>query len=258
MSPAPNKALIAEVAALQRKKSREETGRILVETRHPIEEAVRAGLTLHEWFVLQGAPQESLPKEALSKPAFEVDEKAMARMASTSSPPPCLAVFEAPRPSLEIKGDLVLVLDALQDPGNIGTLLRSAMAFGFETVVLVGDCVEPYNPKVIRASTGLVLALNILELSSADELAGLFPASQWKLYVTSGQARAQSYETCEYAGPCAIVLGNEGQGVSQAITALPGVRLMTIPMMPRVESLNVAVSGSVIMAEAAAFRRRNA
>lgn len=252
-----SKGLIQEVASLKQKKFREETGRILVEARHPIEEALKAGLTLHELFFLKDAPADSLPKSALPKAALEVEEATMARMASTNSAPPCLAVFDAPTLVTKVQGSLALVLDGLQDPGNLGTLVRSAVAFGFETVILAGQTVEPYNPKVIRSSAGLVFALNILE-TSAEALSEYLPSDDWHLFTTTGHPSAQSYKEVDYSGHCAIVLGHEGQGVSPALTSLSSVQAITIPMSSSVESLNVAVSGSVIMAEAAAYRRTQA
>jgi RNA methyltransferase, TrmH family len=252
-----SKSLIQEVASLKQKKFREETGRILVEARHPIEEALKAGLTLHEIFFLKDAPPESLPKHPLPKAALEVEETTMARMASTNSAPPCLAVFEAPSSAVKVQGNLVLVLDGLQDPGNLGTLIRSAVAFGFETVILTGQTVEAYNPKVIRSSAGLVFALMVLECATND-LIEYLPTQDWKLYTTTGHPDAQSYKEVDYSGRCAVVLGNEGQGVSSDLTGLSSVKPITIPMSSSVESLNVAVSGSVIMAEAAAYRRTKA
>jgi TrmH family RNA methyltransferase len=253
MHTAP-KSLIQDVASLKQKKFREETGRILVEARHPIEEALAAGLTMQSLFFLEAAPADSLPKGQMPVEAIEVDEATMARMASTNSPPPCLAVFERPLSAKEVQGNLVLVLDSLQDPGNLGTLVRSAVAFGFETVILVGQSVEAYNPKVIRSSAGLIFAMAVIE-TQTDALLQHLPAPNWTILTTSGQSNAQSYKNVDYSGPCALVLGNEGQGVSSTIASLPSARAITIPMTSRVESLNVAVSGSVIMAEAAAFRR---
>jgi TrmH family RNA methyltransferase len=257
MMHAVPKALIQDTASLKQKKFREETGRILVEARHPIEEALAAGLTMQSLFFLETAPMDSLPKGQIPIQAIEVTEASMAKMASTNSPPPCLAVFKSPPSSQKVKGDLVLILDGLQDPGNLGTLVRSAVAFGFETVILTGHSVEPYNPKVIRSSTGLIFALTVIEAKS-EAIPQHLPASEWTILTTSGKSSATSYKSVDYAGPCALVLGNEGQGVSSAIAALPSAQAITIPMTKRVESLNVAVSGSVIMAEAAAFRRNNA
>lgn len=252
---AVSKGLIQSVAALRQKKYREETGRILVEARHPIEEAIRAGLTLHEVFLLKDAPLDSLPRCPLPQAAHVVDEATMSRMASTSSPPPCLAVFDTPKPAQKLQGELVLVLDGIQDPGNLGTLARSAAAFGFKSLILTDDSVEPYNPKVIRSSAGLIFTLHILERPT-KELPQLLDG--WRLFITTGHSNAVSYRAVDYTGHCAIVLGNEGQGVSPALFELPGAQAITIPMDSAVESLNVAISGSVIMAEVSAARQNAA
>jgi TrmH family RNA methyltransferase len=251
---APSHQLIKDVAALKQKKFRDERGLMLVEGRHPIEEALRAELKLQQAFVLADQPPDGLPKVAWPVSPVVVDETVMARLSSTSSAPPCLAVFEKPKPPSQVQGDLVLLLDGLQDPGNLGTLIRSAVAFGVDSVVLTGDSVESTNPKVIRASAGLIFALPILECGR-DALPDLFPASDWTIYTTTGAPEALPYRTADYTGRCVIVLGNEGRGVSSDLFADRPLRVLTIPMDARVESLNVAVSGSIILAEAAAHRK---
>lgn len=250
----PTTALIKEIAALKQKKFRDETGHILVEGRHPIEEAFRAGLKLHHLLIQVDAPVDSYPNIEFSLEPLSVDGTIMARIATTNSPPPCLAVFDCPKPVTQVQGNLVLVLDAIQDPGNLGTLIRSAVAFGFETVILAGDTVEAYNPKVIRASAGLVFAVPMMQVSTAELKQALEP-SAWTVWTTTGQPNATPYKEADFSGQCAIVLGNEGRGVSPSLLADTTVRSLTIPMTERVESLNVAVSGSIIMAEAAASRR---
>ncbi|HEY9686715.1 MAG TPA: RNA methyltransferase [Coleofasciculaceae cyanobacterium] len=251
---APSHQLIKDVAALKQKKFRDERGLILVEGRHPIEEALRAGLKLQQAFTLADQPADSLPNVAWPMSPVVVDEAVMARLSSTSSAPPCLAVFKKPKQPAQVQGDFVLLLDGLQDPGNLGTLIRSAVAFGVDSVVLTGDSVEPTNPKVIRASAGLVFALPILECEH-DALPDLFPASDWTIYTTTGVQKALPYRAVDYTGRCVIVLGNEGRGVSKDLFPDYTLQALTIPMDERVESLNVAVSGSVILAEAAARRK---
>jgi TrmH family RNA methyltransferase len=251
---APSHQLIKDVAALKQKKFRDERGLILVEGRHPIEEALQAGLSMREAFVLADQPPGSLPNAVWPNAPMVVDETTMARMGSTSSAPPCLAVFEKPKPVTRVQGDFVLLLDSLQDPGNLGTLIRSAVAFGADSVVLAGDSVEPTNPKVIRASAGLIFALPVLACKH-DVLPEIFPAGDWTVYTTTGAPEALPYRAADYSGRCVIALGNEGRGVSPGLFANRPVRTLTIPMDTRVESLNVAVSGSIILAEAAARRK---
>jgi TrmH family RNA methyltransferase len=248
----PSLAIIKEVAALRQKKGRDESGLILVEGRHPIEEAIRAGLKLKYAFVLPTHPGH-LPGEAYSQTACIVDEKTMRRFCTTDSPPPCLAIFERPMPPGHFHGALALVLDSIQDPGNLGTLIRSAIAFGVDGVILTGDWVEPYSPMVIRASAGLVFMLPVFGVEQTA-LSGLLSAEDWKIYATTGQAQAMHYREVDYTGRCAIVLGNEGRGISDNLFPNREVQALTIPMAAVVESLNVAISGSVIMAEASVRR----
>lgn len=249
----PTAQQIKDTASLKQKKDRDANGLILVEGRHPIEEAWKAGLRLKHWFAQKDAPASSLPNVSLQSAALVADEKQMARMSSTSSAPPCIAVFEKPASQSKITGDLLLILEDLQDPGNLGTLIRSAIAFGFDSVILAGDSVEPWNPKVIRASAGLVFAIPVLQLNQATLLTQL-ENTPHQLYVTTGKPGSQSYRTTNYTGPCAIVLGNEGRGVSPELLNHPKAQALTIPMDARVESLNVGISGSIILAEVAAHR----
>ncbi len=248
----PSLTLIKETAALRQKKGREERGLILVEGRHPIEEALRAGLQLKSIFLLPTHPGH-LPAAQYPIAPYVVDESTMRRICSTDSPPPCLAVFERPVPPGQFLGTLALVLDGVQDPGNLGTLIRSALAFGVDGVILVGEMVEPYNPKVIRASAGLVFGLSVFCVEPSA-LVGLLSAPDWKIYATTGHAGALSYRDVDYTGRCAIVLGNEGRGVSADLLVDRPQQALTIPMAAAVESLNVAISGSIILAQAAAQR----
>jgi RNA methyltransferase, TrmH family len=271
---------IQEVAALKRRKEREETGWILVEGRHPLEEALRGGLVLQAAFVRENAPVSGMPQTELPFPAKVVDEKTMGRMADTHSAPPCLAVFERPAVPMYLTGSLALVLDEIQDPGNLGALLRSAVAFGVDSVLILGDAVEAYSPKVIRASAGLIFALPVIFTSRAtlnDVMQPQNGEAAWQLFSTTvadkgndadspaenetastvSESPVLSYRAVDYTGRCAIVLGNEGRGIAPELLNAPGMQRLTIPMSPRVESLNVAISGAIILAEAAAQRVQN-
>jgi TrmH family RNA methyltransferase len=249
----PSLALIKEVAALRQKKGRDDSGLILVEGRHPIEEALRAALNLRYFFILPTHPGH-LPVERYPQTPFAVDEHVMRRLSTTDSPPPCLAVFEKPLSPSAFQGSFALVLDSLQDPGNLGTLIRSAAAFGVNGVILTGDSAEAYNPKVIRASAGLVFSMPMF-IADHQRLQSLLPEEIWQVYTTSGQSEALNYRNADFSGHCALVLGNEGRGISSELFAgRINLQTLTIPMDPTVESLNVAISGSIILAEAAARR----
>ncbi len=248
--------LIKEASALKTKKGRNESGLILVESRHPVEEALRAGLVLKRLFLRVGNPHPApdVPRAL----CHTLDEPAMKRISTTDSAPPCVGVFDRPAACRELPAHarFVLLVDGLQDPGNLGTLIRSALAFGVDAVVLGPGSVDPFSPKVIRASAGLVFALPLLELGG-PAISGLFGGPGWIRYVaTAAEANALPYHAARFdEAPCLLVLGNEGHGVSPGLFGPAPVTPLTVPMAARVESLNVAVSGSIILAQAALQRK---
>lgn len=263
----PTNALIQTVAALHQKKERQTTGQILVEGKHPIEEALRAGLVLKHLFYQEpeGLASISLPLPGGFLPQ-QVSDRAMAKLTTTDTPPPVAAVFEAPTTSLETlfqnKPALILIIDQLQDPGNAGTLIRSAAAFSATGVLTTSTSVDLFHPKVIRASAGVVFSLPVLSIPDGPEtLFSRFQEENITLYATTSHPSADhperfaSYKAVDYTVPCALLLGNEGQGLSQSVLNDAAVMGITIPMASKVESLNVGISGSIILAEASAQRR---
>lgn len=145
-----------------------------------------------------------------------------------------IAVARIPQPTTPTTP--FLVLDRIQDPGNMGTLLRTAFAFGFKTIYTI-DCVDPYSPKVIRASSGMGLRLNIID----TDYENLPTDTIYYLADLGGNQPAPIKET-NYG----IVLGNEGQGINPIFYQKPH-KVVTIPMVADCESLNVAVAGGIIM-----------
>ena len=145
-----------------------------------------------------------------------------------------VAVARIPQPTTPTTP--FLVLDRIQDPGNMGTLLRTAFAFGFKTVYTI-DCVDPYSPKVIRASSGMGLRLNVIE-TDYDHL----PVNTIYYLADLGGKHPTPIKTTNYG----IVLGNEGQGINPVFYQKPH-QVITIPMSENCESLNVAVAGGIIM-----------
>lgn len=253
----PQNPLVKTVSALNQAKVRQETGWILVEGRHPIEEALAAGLVLRHLFCKPEATG-----HFVGQPVTPVTESVMRKMASTETPPPCMAVFEQPTSKPEVlwvqRPSLLLVLDRLQDPGNVGTILRTAMAFGATGVVTTLETVDVYSPKVIRSSAGLVFSLPLWE-------SGLTLEALWESvirprslpgYCTSGHPEHGDYRQFSYREDCVIILGNEGQGVAPEFfranaQSITGVR---IPMNSKVESLNVSICAGVLLAEVMAQR----
>ena len=141
-----------------------------------------------------------------------------------------------------------LLLDNLRDPGNLGTLIRSAVGAGFDGILLYGDCVEPFNPKVIRSTMGTFAFSNIWNIGDA-EIAELLD-HDYDLCVTSGAEGDSLYKT-DFGKKNVLVIGSEAHGVSEALMQ-KATRKITIPLKKECESLNAAIAGSICM-----FQMRN-
>jgi len=224
-------------------------------------EALRAGLRLHCVFVVQGSEPLldtlGLPEnlDILSVPR-ELLDSAMA----TDTPQPVAALLEPPdwtwaHLQLDRKGSspLILVLAGIQDPGNLGTIIRSAEAFGADGVLCLPGTVSAWNPKAVRASAGSVFRMPLLTVSE-DEMFENMRAAGVRVVATTVQG-AQAADLMNLADPVALVIGNEGNGVPINLAAKADGAI-TIPCPGPVESLNAAVAASVLLYEAA--RQRSA
>ena len=234
-------------------------GRVGIEGPHLLEEALRAGLRVTTIFVAQAAERllDALPvppeTEILQLPA-----KLLHSALATETPQPIAALVEPPDWSwphildARRKGAaLILVLAGIQDPGNLGTILRSAEAFGADGVVSLPGTVSAWNPKAVRASAGSVFRIPLLAVSERECLEELHEAGV-KILATTVHA-AQPAELVDMAGPVALIIGNEGNGVADDLAAKADARI-TIPCPGPVESLNAAVAASVLLYEAARQR----
>jgi TrmH family RNA methyltransferase len=255
--------LIQSTSTLAQKKARDESGLILVETKHPIEEALKAGLTPTHYFYLADTPASMRPEWADTSLTFEVNEAVMKKLSTTDSIPPCIAVFKKPNHTLESLLSIAsnnkpffVVADRMQDPGNLGTLIRTACAFSGNGILLTQESVDPYSPKVIRSSAGLVFHLPIVLLNQPLENCLSNPAlSQYQWLFTTGhdiwQDKAtEHYRDVDYKKPSILVLGNEGQGLAELEHSPELAKAIRIPTSPTVESLNVSISAAIILAQA--------
>jgi RNA methyltransferase, TrmH family len=224
-----------------------------------LREALRAGLEIETVFVAQGfealLAEIGLPDEidVLALPK-EVLDSAL----TTESPQPVAALVHPPDWSwahmlggIQNAYPLLILLNELQDPGNLGTILRSAEAFGASGVICFSKTVSAWNPKAVRASAGSVFRLPILTVSERATFERLRNTGI-KIWTTTAKG-AQPADLVDLAGPVAIIIGNEGNGVSTDL-ARQAVGSLTIPCPGPVESLNAAVAASVLLYEAARQR----
>jgi TrmH family RNA methyltransferase len=226
-----------------------------------IEEALRAGLRLDCVFAAQGAERllEALPLPPTTE-ILLLHQALLSAALATETPQPIAALVHppawswpdllAPRPNA---APLLLVLAGLQDPGNLGAILRSAEAFEAAGVLCLPGVVSAWNPKAVRASAGSVFRLPLLAVAAVECFDRLRNAGV-KIWTTALR-RAQSAAQVDLAAPVALLIGNESNGVPRELAAQAHGAL-TIPCPGPVESLNAAVAASILLYEAA--RQRSA
>jgi TrmH family RNA methyltransferase len=249
---------------LHESRGRREQGRLLLEGTHLLQETIRLGLrpelllATPAWIESHGPLLATVPAGTRLQPASaEVLEAA----ATTRHPDGVLHTLPLPaEPPLPPRGappGFVLALDRLQDPGNLGTLLRTALAAGVEEVWLA-EGADPYQPKVLRASAGAALALPLrplradqlmvrvreLAASGAQVVAAVVPEAA----ASSGKEAQHPYWRLDWTVPTLLLLGNEGAGLDPALASLASARV-TIPHSAAVESLNVAVAAAPLLLE---------
>lgn len=228
---------IKEVKKLRVNKFMDEKQRFIIEGEHLVLEASKSGLLLETFSTSK------ITSYGVSNTL--VTESVMRLLSSLPSAPKVIGICRF-IPEKETLGNRILVLDGVQDPGNLGTIIRSACAFNFDTVVLSANAVRKYNEKVVRATQGMLFKVNVItrELTTfVKELENLGYAV-YKTDVTGGK----NLNEIDNKHRLVVVMGSEGQGVSNAVKGIIANSIY-IPMNERCESLNVAVASSIIMYE---------
>ena len=229
---------IKELAKLKDKKYRDESDVFLVETKHLVLEAYKAGLIKE--LILEA--NEIFP---LDVPVLYVSKEVLKKLSSVESPSNVMAVVYK-RKDVNILGEKVLILDRIQDPGNLGTMIRSAVAFNIDTIICSKDTVDVYNPKVVRASQGMMFHVPIF-VRDTEKIIYELKDKDYKIVgtkVTNGHDVRESKIYSHFA----LVIGNEGQGISKNIEELCDEYLY-IKMNSNCESLNASVAASILMYE---------
>ncbi len=187
-------------------------------------------------------------------PVYELQPGVLTKVADTVTPQPLMAVVPMThRPLTAIATGFVVVLAELRDPGNVGTLIRTAEASGATGVVVAGQAVDPFNPKTVRSSAGTVLWCPLSVVSDVDQCIAELQGLGYRVLGTEA-TYGTPYDECDLTGKVAIVLGNEAHGLDeQAAQLLSGT--LSIPMAGSAESLNVGVAGAVVCFEALRQRR---
>jgi len=254
----------ALVKELRRAFTQDEAGEGLigVEGVRLLEEAIRSGLRLQAVFFSDAGEAHAsrlLPQIASQVEVLSLPDDVFSSAVNTETPQGVAALVK-PRPAkfedvLEQVGaaPLLVGVAGIQDPGNLGTIIRSAEAFGARAVLLGEKTVNHFNPKVVRASAGSLFREAVIRVKLGESIALLKQRGVHVLATTSHKGRP--LHEASFTGAAMIVVGNEGAGVPQEVLALADERI-TIPHSPRVESLNAGIAASIVLYEAARQRQK--
>ncbi|MBQ8459204.1 RNA methyltransferase [bacterium] len=239
-----NNDLVKETAKLGQKKYRNQSGKFLLEGFKTIKEAYDFGIKLEHIFVEKNHYEEyNFAKDLI----IETNEAVLKKLSTTESAPNAIAVGFQKNYDKNILKNLkkVVLLEDIKDLGNLGTIIRSSVAFGAEAIVLYGDSVDIYNPKCVRASVGNLWKIPIIQIQDFNELKEIFE----KFEKIATLPRSENLlKTFKIKTPCLVMFGSEANGLSDKFVKI-STNSVKIEMNRTVESLNLATSVSVILYE---------
>ena len=233
---------------LQTKKGREEQGTYLIEGWHLVSEALQSGAQLVDILVVDPNDWGQLETDLDTVKRYEITTEVAKHISTTKTPQGVFATLAIPDNALQLPAELTgqwILLDQLQDPGNIGTIVRTADAAGMSGVVLGTGSVDLYNPKVIRAMQGSQFHIPVMGGDLLDWL-DRFESQGIPTYGTELNPEAVAYDTIKTGKSFALVMGNEGNGATPQVLKATSQNLY-IPMNGKAESLNVAVAAGILM-----------
>lgn len=247
-------AQVKEVIQLNKKaKERRKQQLFIVEGHKMFQEAPKSWVS--KIFVTEGYAAEH--EGLLAGRSFEVvDDRVFAQMSDTQTPQGVLCLLQMPQYRKEdvITGEspLLLVLEDLQDPGNVGTIFRTAEGAGVSGIIMSKNCVDLFNPKTIRSTMGSIYRMPFLYVDSLEEELELLKKRNIRTFAAHLEGE-HAYDLEDYTGGSAFLIGNEGNGLSDQLSEQADTWIR-IPMCGQVESLNAAVASSLLIYEA--FRQR--
>jgi len=253
----PSNAALSRLGKLRTRKGRERLGRFLVEGRKVVAEAFQAGLRPHTILIDEKVLAGQDPKTSLGMPEGceslmrVLSDKEFGALATTTHSQGILAEFEKPSlPGprfLEVPSGPIVVLHEVRDPGNVGTVIRSAAALGAAGVITTRGCAEIWNPKTVRATSGALFRIPILESFLPEEVRRVLLEKCYRVWVADPRGDSLG-EIIEIPGRLALVFGNESRGAGEIWSGSNSIRKVGIPPARGVESLNVAMAATAMLA----------
>ena len=230
-----NNALIKETSKLLIGKYRDESGLFLIEGKKGIEEAIMAQLEIRHIFSSEGF--ENFPER------IEVTEPVLAKISDAKTPPNAVAVVKQPKYKWSENFNKVILLEGIKDPGNLGTILRTASAFGIDAIILYGDTVDLFNPKCVRSTVGNLWKIPVFKMLDLS----IFKNYERIATLPNGE-NVITLKNYNPAKKILVMFGSEASGLSDDLKKF-ATKNVTIEMNNNVESLNLSVSASIFMYE---------
>ena len=246
---------VKHVKKLKEKKYREEYNEFIVEGIKMIQEAINEKAKIKQVIVCEDCKNSGgIPKDLLYEIAkydcVYVSEKVFTQMTDVSNPQGVMAIIDKSgtgEAEIDFKADLLLVLDNIQDPGNMGTILRTADSINLKQILVSKGTSDVYNPKVVRSTMGAIFRVKVIECENLVKTIKELKKHKINVYATDLKTDKSIYDV-NYK-KSAIVIGNEANGVSNEVLEAADLRIK-IPMLGKTESLNAAVATSIILYEA--------
>jgi TrmH family RNA methyltransferase len=250
---------IKDIIQIREKRAKFRHTAFLIEGPHLVEMALNAGVQIKEVFATEAfinTKEHQVMLKKIAETVFEVSEQILKKITDTETPQGIVAVAGCEPGTLDtltLKAKpLLVVLDAIQDPGNLGTIIRTADAAGADAVILLSGSCDAFMPKVIRATAGSIFNLPLV-YAEPDTLVDWLSKKNIKLAVTAADAGKTVFDA-DLGGNIAIAFGNEAHGVSDQLKKAADLFLQ-IPIFGKAESLNVATSAAICLYEAVRQRR---
>jgi TrmH family RNA methyltransferase len=252
-------------ASLKEKKNRRTSGKFIIEGIHLVREALNADLidkAIYSESIHKTLEGKNLLGKLISSglPVEEASEKVIRDLSDVETPQGIIASVKPKNSDLGSLFDrpdpMIVAACGIQDPGNLGTIIRTADAVGCSGIILTAGTVDPYNEKVIRASSGSIFHLNIVKIDDIIDMVSALKRRAVRIISTFVGAEKE-YFSADLTGPIALIIGSESKGLTAEVERVSD-EAVSIPMLGQAESLNAAVSGAVILYEALRQRRLNA
>ncbi len=249
--------LSKELLKLKTKKGRSQQGKFLLEVLRLCEEALNSNWEIESILLTPSYEDKAKEKnffiklQASKAKLIAVKTRDLQKISDTVTPPGIMCVVKIRRNQIEElwrkNNNFILALDGIRDPGNVGTLIRTADAFGADGVLLSNDTVELYNPKVVRSTMGSLFHFPVWDEVDLETILPELRKRNFKILGTDVR-KGKILDSVDYSGNICILIGNEAEGLRENLLALSD-ELVHIPIYGKAESLNAAVAGGILLYE---------